>query len=404
MITVDEALKIVIDQVEPAGAETVPLKQAHHRILAENIIADIALPPFDRARMDGYALRSEDVQTAPVTLRVIGEIAAGASFDGQVSSGEAVKIFTGAPVPEGADAVQKVEATRAHAGKVEIYEPVKPGLFITPRASEVQSGERVAQAGLTIGPAELSALASFGYFEVRVAIKPRVAVCSTGSELVEVHTKPQGAEIRNSNSFTIAAYAERAGATVEILGTVEDTLDATRNALEQAADNRDIVITSGGVSMGDYDLVKAALVEIGAEIFFDKVSIRPGKPTVFARRGGTYFFGLPGNPVSTSVTFNVFARPAIRKMQGDLFPLLPAVRAELSQSIRDSSSRRSFLPARLFIKEGRAVVESLKWGGSSDLVAFMQANALIIVAEDAHEIAQGRLVDVLSLGALEGQK
>ncbi len=184
---------------------------------------------------------------------------------------------------------------------------------------------------------------------------------------------------------------------VDVLGIVEDTPEATRAALIRAADNHDIVITSGGVSMGDYDLVKAALKDIGAEIYFDRVIIRPGKPIVFARRSETYFFGLPGNPVSTSVTFNVFVRPAIRKMQGETSPAPAMVSAQLSRTVKDSSSRRSYLPARLLIKEGRAMVEPLKWGGSSDFVAFMQANALIVVREDVHEIEEGGFVDVLLL-------
>lgn len=397
MISVDQALSIVLDHVEPLGAETVPLEEAHRRILAEDVRADMDLPPFDRSRMDGYALRSADVAALPARLRVIGEIAAGAEFDKELKAGEAVKIFTGAPVPDGADAVQKVEVTRANGYDVEILESVTPGQFITPRASEIAAGEKVAEAGREIGPAEMAVLASFGYASVRAARRPRVAVISTGSELVDVSTKPSAAQIRNSNTYTLAAYAERAGAAVDMLGTAEDTAEATRDSLLRAADNRDIVITSGGVSMGDYDLVKAALKDIGAEVFFDKVTIRPGKPIVFARRGATLFFGLPGNPVSTSVTFNVFARPAIRKMQGERSPLLPTVSAQLSRSLKDSSRRRSYLPARLFIEDGRAMVESLKWGGSSDLVAFMLANALIIVREEVHEIEAGELVDVLVL-------
>jgi molybdenum cofactor synthesis domain-containing protein len=280
---------------------------------------------------------------------------------------------------------------------VEILEAVKPGQFITPHASEVAAGDIVAEAGREIGPAEMAVLASFGYASVRVGRRPRVSVMSTGSELVDVSSKPSGAQIRNSNSYTIAAYAERAGAAVDLLGTVEDTPEATRDALLRAADNRDIVITSGGVSMGDYDLVKAALNEIGAEIYFDKVKIRPGKPIVFGRRGGTYFFGLPGNPVSTSVTFNVFVRPAIRKAQGDLSPAPATASARLSRPVKDASSRRSYLPARLFIEEGRALVEPLRWGGSSDLVAFVEANALIIVPEEVHEFAEGELVQVTLL-------
>ena len=397
MITVDQALSIVLDHVEPLGVETVALEHAHQRILAEDIRADIDLPPFDRARMDGYALRASDVVAAPARLRVIGEIAAGAEFDKTLNAGEAIKIFTGAPVPDGADAVQKVEVTSANGNTVEILEPVTTGQFITPRASEIAAGELVAKAGVEIGPAEMAALASFGYASVKVARRPRVAVLSTGSELVDVSSKPSAAQIRNSNTYTLASYAERAGAVVDMLPTVEDTPAATREALIRAADNRNIVITSGGVSMGDYDLVKAALKDIGAEIYFDKVIIRPGKPIVFARRGETFFFCLPGNPVSTSVTFNVFARPAIRKMQGETSPLLRTVKAQLSRALKDSSSRRSYLPGRLFIDEGRAIVEPLKWGGSSDLVAFMHANGLIIVGEAVHEMAAAELVDVMLL-------
>jgi molybdopterin molybdotransferase len=274
---------------------------------------------------------------------------------------------------------------------------VKPGQFITPLASEIATGEQVLNPGLAIGPAEMAVLASFGRQQVRVGRKPRVAVFSTGSELVDVSVKPSGAQIRNSNSYTLAAYAEQAGASVELLPTVEDTPEATRDALLRAAEHPDIVITSGGVSMGDYDLVKAALLEIGAEIFFDKVQIRPGKPIVFAKRQQTFFFCLPGNPVSTSVTFNVFVRPAIRKMLNSTTSPGSIVTAVLAHPLKDDSNRRSYLPGRLFIEDGRAFIEPLKWGGSSDLVAFVNANALIIVAEDVHEIAKGQAVEVLRI-------
>lgn len=397
MISVDQAISIVLDRVEGLGSEIVTLEEAHRRILAEDVVADIDLPPFDRARMDGYAVRSADVTAAPANLRVIGEVPAGARFDGKIHSGEAVKIFTGAPIPEGADAVQKVEVTRAEGDTVEILEAAAAGQFITRYASEIAAGEIAAKIGHEIGAAEMAVLASFGYSRVQVGRRPRVAVLSTGSELVDVSTKPAAAQIRNSNTYTLAAYAAQSGAVVGKLGIVEDTPEATRQALIRASDNCDIVITSGGVSMGDYDLVKAALMEIGAEIYFEKVSIRPGKPIVFARRGKTFFFGLPGNPVSTSVTFNVFVRPAIRKMQGDSAPSLAIVAAELSRPIKDSSSRRSFLPARFFVEAGHAMVEPLKWGGSSDLVSFMRATALIIVSEDLHEIGEGQLVDAMLL-------
>ena len=397
MLTVDQALEIILGSVKDIGHESIGLHRACGRILAEDVIADSDLPPFDRARMDGYALRSEDATLAPVTLRLIGEVPAGASFNGSVASGEAVKIFTGAPVPDGANAVQKMEVTKQDGATVTIYEPAVSGQFITPRASEIRTGDVAAARGREIGPAGTAVLASFGYASIRVARRPRIAVLSTGDELVDVSEKPTGAQIRSSNGFTIASYASRAGAQAEILGIVRDTLEETVKALEEASLGRDIVITSGGVSMGDYDLVKAALTSIGAELYFDKVSIRPGKPTVFARRGDTYFFGLPGNPVSTSVTFNVFVRPAIKKMLGAADVSLPAITACASRGVKDGSSRRSFLPASVFVRNARLMAEPLKWGGSSDLVAFMKANGLIVVPEDLHQIHEGGDIQVLLL-------
>jgi molybdenum cofactor synthesis domain-containing protein len=400
MISVDQALAVVMDNVASLGVETVALENACGRVLGEDIIADLDLPPFDRARMDGYALRACDATSTPARLRVIGETAAGQSFDGLVEEGQAIKIFTGAPVPAGADAVQKVEVTRQIGDWVEILEPVAPSQFITARASEARAGDRIARAGRPVAAAEMAALASFGYSKVKVGRRPRVAAISTGSELVAVSERPTGAEIRNSNAYSIAAYSQNAGAVVEMVGTVKDSLDQTREALVRAAASSDVVITSGGVSMGDYDLVKAALRDIGAEVFFDKVVIRPGKPIVFARLGATFFFGLPGNPVSTSVTFNVFVRPALRRMQGDSSPMLPTARVRIARPLKDSSSRRSYLPARLRIEDGQAVAEPLKWGGSSDLVAFINADALIIVPEQTHEIAEGELAEALLLGTV----
>lgn len=400
MLSVSEALAIVLDRVEALEAEQIELSSALGRVLREEIRADMDLPPFDRSRMDGYALRSEDVKSIPARLQLIGEVAAGSVFNGRVGPGQAVKIFTGAPIPEGADAVQKIESTESDGHYVIIKEPVAVGQFITRRASQVRAGEIVLGPGQTIGPAHMAALASFGYSRLQVGRRPRAAILSTGSELVEVWQKPEPGQIRNSNTYALTSYALAAGAEATPGGIVRDTIEATVAALLEASSNCDLVITSGGVSMGDYDLVKAALREIGAEIYFDRVRLRPGKPTVFARRGRTYFFGLPGNPVSTSVTFNLFVRPAIRKMQGDGSPLLPSIFAEASGEINDPSSRRSYLPGRFFFHEGRALVEPLKWEGSSDLAAFMRANALIVVPEEVHHIAAGQRVEIVLLAPI----
>src|SRR5215467_2707414 len=224
MITVDQALDIVLSEISPLGDEEIELDAAPGRVLAHDVIADLDLPPFDRARMDGFAVRSSDVAAAPAKLRVIGEVAAGSSFDREVRSGQAVKIFTGAPMPRGTDAVQMIEVTTQSGDDVVINEPVTAGQYVTPRAIEVQAGQVVAERGGEIGPAQMAVLASFGYSRLRVRKRPRVAVLSTGTELVDVSTKPHGAQIRNSNSYAIASYAALAGADARSLGTIKDTL------------------------------------------------------------------------------------------------------------------------------------------------------------------------------------
>src|SRR2546423_2746571 len=318
MIPVAEAIDIVLAQTSAPPVEPVAISEAIGRILTEDIIADTDLPPFDRAQMDGYAVRAADVASVPAHLRIVGESAAGAGWHHEMKAGEAVRIMTGAPVPSGADAVQQVELTRESDGDghVEILEPVDAGRSIVRRAAEIKAGETVLLAGDEINAAMIATLASFGYAQVKVGRQPRVAVMATGSELVDVDQKPARDQIRDSNNFTIAAYATLAGATVERLPLVGDDTEELKRQIAKACEASDMLITSGGVSMGVYDFTKAALKELGAEIFFERVALRPGKPTVFARLGGALVFGLPGNPVSVAVTFNLFARTALRAKQG----------------------------------------------------------------------------------------
>src|SRR5205085_7425373 len=256
------------------------------------------------------------------------------------------------------------------------------GQFIVPRASEVRAGETVLRKGETINAAKMAALASFGYAQISVGARPRVAVLATGSELVRVDQKPGADEIRDSNSFSIGAYAHLAGAQVERLPLAGDDPELLQREIAEAATRFDALILSGGVSMGVYDFTKTALRSLDAEIFFERISLRPGKPTVFARLGDALVFGLPGNPVSVSVTFNLFARTALRVMQGDAEPALVEERAVLARSVRGSVERASYLPATLLTSEdGRLLAQPLKWGGSSDFVSFTRATALIIVPE-----------------------
>ena len=400
MIPVADAIQIVLDQTTSLPVESAALADSLGRILAEDVVADSDLPPFDRAQMDGYAIRAADVANTPARLRIVGESAAGSGWHHEMKAGEAVRIMTGAPVPAGADAVQQVELTREvdDAGFVEILEPVKAGRSIVRRADEIKVGETVLRAGEEIHAAMIATLASFGYAQVKVGRRPRVSVMATGSELVDVDQKPGRDQIRDSNNYTIAAYASLAGATVERLPLVGDDTEELKRQIAKAAEASDVLITSGGVSMGVYDFTKAALKELGAEIFFERVALRPGKPTVFARLGNALVFGLPGNPVSVAVTFNLFARTALRAMQGAKDAMLPADTAVLARDLKGSKDRESYLPAILRTDEkGTLLVEPLKWGGSSDFVAFAKATALINLPMKTHSASAGGVVRTVRL-------
>jgi len=399
MIPVPEAIQIVLDHTPQLEAESVPLAEALGRFLAEDIVADSDLPPFDRAQMDGYAVRAADTQKVPARLRVVGESAAGSGWHQEMYAGEAVRIMTGAPVPAGADAVQKVEVTRElnDGAIVDILEVVDQGRSIVRRADEIKAGETVLSAGEQVSAEMIATLASFGYASPKVWRRPRVAVMATGSELVNVDEKPGRDQIRDSNNYTIAAYASLAGASVERLPLAGDNREQLKRQMAEAAASSDVLITSGGVSMGVYDFTKAALIDLGAEIFFERVALRPGKPTVFGRLGDTLIFGLPGNPVSVSVTFHLFVRTALRAMQGAK-ECPEQETAILLRKVKGTIERASYLPARLLTSDKSCVIaEPLKWGGSSDFVAFARATALIIVPQGMKVIDEGSQVKIIRL-------
>ena len=386
MKSVTEAVQIVLSETSALPDESIQLPDAAGRILAEDIIADSDLPPFDRAQMDGYAVRAADVEKTPARLRIVGESAAGAGWHHEMKAGEAVRIMTGAPVPQGADAVQQVELTREAngAGTVEILESVQPGRSIVRQAAEIRSGETVLRAGEEINAQAIATLASFGYATVKVGRRPRVAVMATGSELVDVDRKPARDQIRDSNNYTIEAYAKLAGATVERVPLAGDDTELLKKQMDSVLERCDVLVTSGGVSMGVYDFTKAAFRELGAEISFERVALKPGKPIVFGKIEDKLMFGLPGNPVSVAVTFNLFARPALRAMQGATEKTLPELTTVLARNVKAAPDRDSYLPAVLRTDEdGRLLAEPLKWGGSSDFVSFARANGLIIVPAGA---------------------
>ena len=392
MIPISAALKIIKKHVGNLSAEKVEIGECCGRVLAEEICADMDLPPFNRSQMDGFAVKANDVKNAPVKLKIIGMSSAGTGFDGKIKTGEAVRIMTGARVPDNADSVQKVELTTESDGFITILEPTKLQQHIINRAEEIKKGAKIFDKGEIITKQKIAVLASFGYAKVKVAKKPKVAILATGSEIVEIDEKPQQDQIRNSNSVMLKALAEKY-ADVEILPIVKDDLENLKAKIQNAL--CDVLIISGGVSVGDYDFTKPALRELAAEIFFEKVSLKPGKPTVFAKLDDKLIFGLPGNPVSVAVTFYLFVRTALLKMQNADSCELKQSYAVASAKIKGAKERDCFLPVQVETdNDGKLVIESVCFSGSSNFIAFSNANALVLVPkgetfapEDVVEIA-----------------
>jgi molybdopterin molybdotransferase len=398
MVSVEQALEIVLRETPALAAEEVPLDDALGRVLARDVIADRDLPPFDRAAMDGYALRAADVLEAPTALGIVGEVRAGEWPALALGPGEALRIMTGAPVPEGATAVQQVEKTQPlDEFRVTILAAVAEGQNVAPRGSEIRAGEVVLARGRVVDPAAIGVLATTGHARVSVAQRPVVALLVTGDEIVDVTQAPGPSQIRNSNGPAVAAQARLAGARVELLGVAPDRQDAIAEALRRGL-AADVLIVSGGVSAGDYDLVEPALAELGATLLFTKVKVKPGAPLVFGRCGRALVFGLPGNPVSAQVTFDLFVRPALLKLQGASVLSRPRVQVELAAAARNRSGRKSHMPARVRFEDGRLVARLLRSAGSGDLVAHANANALVVLEAEREEAAEGETAEAVLLG------
>ena len=386
MIDISKAIKIIQRETGVLGSESVDLSDAVGRVLVENIIADTDLPPFDRSQMDGFAVVAADTKNAPVILKIVGESAAGRGWHHAIKLGEAVRIMTGAPVPAGADAVQKVELTRETASStgvetIEILEPTDKGRFIVRQGSEIKKGKTIFKSAEAVTENMIASIASFGYARVNVAKQPRVAILATGSEIVDVASTLGRDQIRNSNSAMLKVLAEKCGTVAETFPITGDDLKSLKQQITKAIKHKDILIITGGVSVGKYDLTKLALSELGAEIFFEKVRLKPGKPTVFARLDNTLVFGLPGNPVSAAVTFHLFVRKAILQMQGVAKTDMAAGFAVLGNDAKAARDRDTYLPSRLETnKTGQLITQLLKWQGSSDFIGFANADSLIFVA------------------------
>jgi molybdenum cofactor synthesis domain-containing protein len=396
MIPISEALKIIRNRVGKLSTEKVGIAQCCGRVLTEEIRADMDLPPFNRSQMDGFAVKANDTKNAPVKLKIVGESSAGKGFDGKIKTGEAVRIMTGARVPDGANAVQKVEFTTESDGFITILETTKPKQSMVNRAEEIKKGAKIFDKGEIITEQKIAVLASFGYAEVKVAKKPKAAILATGSEIVEITEKPKQDQIRNSNSIMLKVLAEKY-ADVEVLPIVKDELQNLKSKIQNALEICDVLIISGGVSVGDYDFTKPALWSLGAEIFFEKISLKPGKPTVFAKLDDKLIFGLPGNPVSVAVSFYLFVRTALLKMQNAANCELKQSYAVASAKIKGAKERDCFLPVQIETdKDGKLIIESLRFSSSSNFIAFSSANALAFVPQ-GENYAPGDVVEIAYL-------
>jgi molybdopterin molybdotransferase len=362
-------------------------------VLAEEIRTDREYPPFDRSTRDGYAVRAGEA-AAGAKLRCAGEIKAGDSVTLPLATGSCVQIMTGAAVPPGADAVVMIEFTSRDGDAVTFQRAALPGQNIVPGGSEAHAGDVALHPGLRLGFAELAIAAQVGAAQLLCKRKPRVAILSTGDEVVPISETPGPFHIRNSNSISLAAQVRLAGGEPVLLGNALDRSDDLGAKIEQGL-REDVLVLSGGVSMGKYDLVESLLQAMGAEFFFDAVAIRPGKPTVFARCRDAFVFGLPGNPVSTMVTFLLFVVPALDLLSGAPARPLPLLEAKLGESLKEKAGMTHFLPARVEWRGESAEVRPLRWQGSGDIAALSRANCFLVVPADRQDIAAGERVSVL---------
>jgi molybdopterin molybdotransferase len=412
VVSFEEARHIVeqhASKVSSKETETVDLLSGAGRVLAEALAADRDFPPFARATRDGFAVRAQDVAEVPARLQLIGEIKAGGATDHgfNLEAGQAVSIMTGAPVPSGADAVVMVEYTSQAGNSVEVKRSVKSGENFVPRGAEARQGQMLLDRGMRLDHAGIAIAASVGKSRLQVFRKPRIAVLATGDEIVAIDQSPGPSQIRNSNTYSLAAQIQNAGGEPLLLPVAPDEATRLRSLIEEGFKS-DLLLLAGGVSMGKYDLVEQVLGELQAEFYFTGAQIQPGRPVVFGscrlqtravaavpQSDTRYFFGLPGNPVSTMVTFELFVRPMIVALGGGAPRPLIFLKARLKSDVRTKTGLTRFLPAVLSGEFENAEVGLARWQGSGDIAALAGANCYLVVPPDREQIGAGEWVLVM---------
>jgi len=397
-VSVEEAQKIILDSVSPLGSETIPVIEAYNRILYEDIVSDMMIPPVDDSAMDGYAIIADDTLGAsrrkPVRLRITGEIQAGVSRVGErVSHGTAMRIMTGAPIPEGADSVVPFEAARERAGYVTIFSESVRRNNCKPAGENINKGDTVLQKGDRLRSADVGILASLNYSTVKVYKQPTVSIISTGDELVEAGEEIHDGQIRNVNAYTLYSEVRKYNALPRYLGIARDTLNDTREKLVKALES-DVVLSTGGVSMGKYDLVKAIHADLGIDILFEWINVKPGRPCTFGRTGGKLVFGLPGYPVPTLTSFIQFVRPALLKLMGARKIYKPLVSAFLEEDLAKHFTTVNLLRGYFTIRDQEFYVSTTGSQKSSVLRSMSKANCLIVIPENTKELKAGDKVAI----------
>lgn len=412
LLNVDDALKQILATIKPLESEAIELSEALGRIIAEAVVADSNLPPFANSSMDGFALKTVDIARttaqSPVSLKVVMDIPAGSNPSGTIASGEAARIMTGAPLPDGADAVIPVESTDAQwtpgseealPEHITIYQSVKSGDYVRAAGEDIRSGEQIISSGTLLRPAEIGLMAAVGHGIVKVIRQPRVVILSTGDELIDVDEPLQPGKIRDSNSYTLAALVKQYGGIAIRIPTARDTLEDVRQRFKEALNQEpDLILSSAGVSVGAFDVVRTIIDKLG-KVDFWRINLRPGKPLAFGQVGGVPFFGLPGNPVSAMVTFDVFVRPTLLKL-GQRTDDAMTIEAMVGEDMR-SDGRRSYIRVKLKREGDEWVARTTGTQSSGALSSMMLADGLMIIPEDVEFLPAGTKLPIRLLRDLQ---
>jgi molybdopterin molybdotransferase len=391
MIELEEALELILTRIQPVEIERVAITDAYHRVLAQDVTSQITMPPFARSPLDGYAYRASAADPQPLRLKIVCEIPAGTWSEREIMTGEAAKIFTGAPIPPGANCVVRIEDTESESDKVTILRTVSPGSNVVPRGEEIEEGDTLLRQGFYLTPPAIGLLTAAGYDHINVYRRLRVGLLSTGTELMDVGQPLQPAKIYNSNSYTLRGILQDAGCEVLVIPNVSDQIDETIEALNRVA-AADVVISTGGASVGDYDIMRHALAQFGCEMLFWKLNLKPGTPASVGQKGKQFFFSLSGNPAAAMVTFELLVRPALRKLAGHSTVKTGKFPVRMGSVFKKKGKQRRFLRAQAVFKDGEIWADLAPAQGSGILRSMIGSHLLVDVPANHGFVEFGELL------------